>query len=153
MRASLRRPPSASPSSSSSSSPSSIRLARVVASPSSIVEPSLDAPSRASTSRVIVIVDARARTSLVPDVVLLAVVLVLDGIDIVTAIVVFDAAPIAIALALALASPSRASSPRAAVGEARGDGVVDSTGQDSQRCVPCPTRGGRDRRDRGCACA
>ena len=112
MRASLRRPPSASPSSSSSSSPSSIRLARVVASPSSIVEPSLDAPSRASTSRVIVIVDARARTSLVPDVVLLAVVLVLDGIDIVTAIVVFDAAPIAIAIAIAIASPSRASCAR-----------------------------------------
>ena len=127
MRASLRRPSSASPSSSSSSSssPSSIRLARILGVPESI-EPSLDAPSRASTSRVIVVVAARARTSLVPDVVLLTVVLVLDGIDIVTAIVVFDAAPIAIAIAIA--SPSRAAARGGRRGEVRWRGGFHGSG-------------------------
>ena len=103
-----------------SSSPS-IRL--VLGVPESIIverasEPSLDASSSSSSTR--------ARTSLVPDVVLLAVVLVLDGIDIVTAIVVFDAAPIAIAIAIA--SPSRAAARGGRRGEVRWRGGLHGSG-------------------------
>ena len=94
-----------------------------------------------------VVVAARARTSLVPDVVLLTVVLVLDGIDIVTAIVVFDAAPIAIAIAIA--SPSRAAARGGRRGEVRWRGGLHGSGLKNM-CGLVP-RGGVAGRDRGCA--
>ena len=124
-----------------SSSPS-IRL--VLGVPESIIVerasgPSLDASSSSSSTR--------ARTSLVPDVVLLDVVL--DGIDIVTTIVVFDAAPIAIAIALA--SPSRASARGGRWGEGRWRDGFHGSGL--KMSVLRPTEGGgREARvDRGCA--
>lgn len=113
-----------------SSSPS-IRL--VLGVPESIIVerasgPSLDASSSSSSTR--------ARTSLVPDVVLLDVVL--DGIDIVTTIVVFDAAPIAIAIALA--SPSRASARGGRWGEGRWRDGFHGSGL--KMSVLRPTEGG-----------
>jgi len=113
-----------------SSSPS-IRL--VLGVPESIIVerasgPSLDASSSSSSTR--------ARTSLVPDVVLLDVVL--DGIDIVTTIVVFDAAPIAIAIAIA--SPSRASARGGRWGEGRWRDGFHGSGL--KMSVLCPTEGG-----------